>query len=40
MPWSEVSSMDQRLQFLAEYLTGVYSMAELAATYGVSRRMG
>jgi putative transposase len=32
--------MDQRLQFVAEYLTGLYSMTELAATYGVSRRIG
>ena len=32
--------MDQRLQFVAEYLTGVYSMTELAAAYGVSRRIG
>jgi putative transposase len=40
MPWSEVSSMDQRLQFVAEYLTGLYSMSELAAAYRVSRRIG
>lgn len=40
MPWSEVSPMDQRLQLVAEYLTGLYSMTELAATYGVSRRIG
>ena len=32
--------MDQRLQFVAEYLTGLYSMTELAASYGVSRRIG
>jgi transposase InsO family protein len=31
--------MDQRLQLVAEYLTGLYSMTELAATYGVSRRI-
>ena len=40
MPWSEVSPMDQRLQLVAEYLTGSYSMTELAAAYGVSRRIG
>ena len=40
MPWSTVSPMDQRLQFVAEYLTGLYSMTELAASYGVSRRIG
>jgi putative transposase len=32
--------MDQRLQFVAEYLTGLYSMTELTAAYGVSRRIG
>jgi putative transposase len=40
MPWSEVSPMDQRLYFIAEYHTGLYSMTELAAAYGVSRRIG
>jgi putative transposase len=32
--------MDQRLQFVAEYLTGLHSMTELAAAYGISRRIG
>ena len=32
--------MDHRLQFVAEYLTGLYSMTELAAAYNVSRRIG
>ena len=32
--------MDQRLQFVAEYLTGLYSMTELAASYAISRRIG
>ncbi|HEU4762623.1 MAG TPA: integrase core domain-containing protein [Gemmatimonadales bacterium] len=32
--------MDRRLQFVAEYLTGLYTMTELAAAYGVSRRIG
>jgi transposase InsO family protein len=32
--------MDQRLQFVAEYLTGLYSMTELTASYGISRRIG
>src|SRR5215213_7660751 len=40
MPWSQVSPMDQRLQLVAEYLTGLYSMTELATSYGVSRRIG
>jgi putative transposase len=32
--------MDQRLQLVAEYLSELYSMTELAASYGVSRRIG
>jgi transposase InsO family protein len=32
--------MDRRLQFVAEYLTGLYSMTELAADYSISRRIG
>ena len=40
MPWSEVSPMDQQLPLVAAYLTGLYSMTELAGTYGVSRRIG
>jgi putative transposase len=32
--------MDQRLQLIAEFRTGLYSMTELAAAYGVSRRIG
>lgn len=32
--------MDQRLQFVAEYLTGLYSMTERTASYGISRRIG
>ena len=39
MPWSQVSPMDSRQQMIAEYLTGLYSITELAATYGVSRRI-
>jgi transposase InsO family protein len=30
--------VDQRLQLVAEYRTGLYSMTELAAAYGISRR--
>jgi predicted DNA-binding transcriptional regulator YafY len=39
MPWSKVSAMDQRIQLVTEYRTGLYSMTELAAAYGVSRRI-
>src|SRR5215208_4179258 len=37
MPWLGVSTVDSRMAFLTEYLTGQVSMAELAAAYGVSR---
>ena len=40
MPWSEVSPVDQRLQFIAEYQSGLCTMTELAAAYGISRRIG
>ncbi len=38
MPWQGVSAVDLRLRFIAEYLTEHYSMTELAATYGISRK--
>ena len=38
MPWSQTSSMDQKTQFIADYLRGVLSTTELADLYGVSRK--
>ena len=38
MPWQGVSPVDLRLRFLTEYLTEHYSMTELAASYGISRK--
>jgi putative transposase len=38
MPWQGVSPMDLRMRFITEYLTEHYSMTELAAAYGVSRK--
>lgn len=40
MPWRETSSMEERLKFVAEYLSGGYTMQELCAAYGVSRPTG
>jgi putative transposase len=40
MPWREMSPMDQRLEFVREYATGLFTMTELAAQYGVSRKTG
>lgn len=40
MPWSQTSPMDQRTQFISDYLRDVLSVTELCALYGVSRKTG
>jgi transposase-like protein len=40
MPWSQTSPMDQRTQFIADYLRQVLSVTELCELYGVSRKTG
>jgi len=40
MPWSETSPMDQRTQFIADFLRERLSMTELCDLYGVSRKTG
>lgn len=40
MPWSQTSPMDQRTQFIADYLRGSLSTTDLCALYGVSRKTG
>ena len=40
MPWSEMSSMDQKTQFIAEYLRQSLSISELCTNYGISRKTG
>jgi len=40
MPWRETSPMEQRLEFVREYETELFTMTELAAQYGISRRTG
>lgn len=40
MPWRGMSSMDLRVQFISEYLSGLFSMSELAVQYGISRKTG
>ena len=40
MPWSERSPMDQRLQLVRDYRSGLFTMTELAEQYGVSRKTG
>lgn len=40
MPWRETSSMDERMRFVADYLTGGFTMTELCERYQVSRPTG
>lgn len=40
MPWSETSPMDQKVQFVSDYLRDAFSMTELCERYGVSRKTG
>src|SRR5437867_3007145 len=38
MPWLEMSHMDQRKQFIADYHRGLQSVGELADRFGISRK--
>lgn len=40
MPWKETGPMDQRMQFIADYLRQSLNMSELCQLYGVSRKTG
>ena len=40
MPWSQTSPMDQRTQFIADFLRQVLSVTELCDLYDVSRKTG
>jgi putative transposase len=40
MPWSQTSPMDQRTQFIADYLRHALSFTELCELYGVARKSG
>ncbi len=40
MPWSTTSPMDQRTQFIADYLRDTLNITELCDLYGVSRKTG
>ncbi|MGH8473057.1 MAG: hypothetical protein ACREVJ_11505, partial [Gammaproteobacteria bacterium] len=37
MPWKETCAMDQRVQFIGEWLSGEYSKIDLCEFYGISR---
>jgi hypothetical protein len=40
MPWSQTTPMDQKTQFVADYLREMFSFTELCARFGVSRETG
>jgi putative transposase len=40
MPWSETTPMDQKTQFIADYLRERLSMTELCELYSISRKTG
>jgi putative transposase len=40
MPWREMLPMDQRMQFVTEFRSGLFTMTELVAHYGISRKTG
>lgn len=40
MPWSQTTPMDQKTQFIADYLRQTLSMTELCELYGISRKTG
>lgn len=37
MPWKETSAMDQRIELIADWLSGDYRKSELCRIYGISR---
>jgi len=40
MPWSQTSPMDQKIQFIADYLRGLQPFSRLCQSYGISRKIG
>ena len=40
MPWSDTTTMDQKTQFIADYLREILSITELCELYGISRKTG
>jgi len=40
MPWLETAPVDERIQFIRDALSDRFTMAELCARFGVSRRIG
>jgi putative transposase len=40
MPWSETTPMDQKTQFVADYLRNTLCISESCELYGISRKTG
>jgi len=40
MPWLETAPMDERFAFIADHRHGLYTVTELCARYGISRKTG
>src|SRR5712692_6594659 len=40
MPWLETAPVDKRIWFIQDALSDCFTMSELCARYGVSRRVG
>ncbi len=40
MPWKETDPMNERVQFIAAYLSAVYSMTELCERFDIRRNTG
>lgn len=40
MPWQETCPMDERMQFVADYLKEHWAVAQLCRQYGISRKTG
>ena len=40
MPWLETAPMEQRERFIRDHRLELYTMAELSARYGISRKTG
>ena len=40
MPWLETAPVEQRERFIADHRRDLYTMTELCARYGISRKSG
>ena len=40
MPWKDVNAMDQRIQFITDWLRRTHTVSDLCALYGISRKSG